>query len=323
VCVSDWPTTPYRAGKSPCPWSYGHRVVTQCETLFAPGSAIATSLFRLSVSSTALSPRRGGLSYTELEFEEALKLEKPILSFILNEEEYAKEKTSKAKTTVNNEFAKLDAFRMKASDPDRRHFRYFSNDQSEKLDVDYLIAVQEQASSMQEGGWVRYSEVKAAIELNDTIANNEFFQRYVDRLNTFPILSQRAGVGKDEKEAVARFFWDRYLSKLATWKMSRLFFESGSTLAYVGYEFSQRLRKPWVRTYIDASRGKPNNEFQVFTNNILIYIDFALAEYDSDPMRIKRYPVGPADPYYGATFGKLTSLIRHRRSTRNCNADCV
>ena len=253
--------------------------------------------------------QEGDLSYTELEFEEAARLEKPILSFILNEEEYEAAR-SKAPPEAAEQFARLDAFRRRVSDPNRRLFRYFSLQRPEQLDVDYLIAVQEQASSMHEGGWVREPEVRDALILNESIRRNEFFKRYVDRLKTFPILSQRTGDGKDEKEAIAQYFWDRYLSKFASWRMDRLFFESGSTLAYVGYEFSQRLRKPWVRRYIDETRRKgAASEFQILTNNILIYVDFALAEFDSDPMRIKRYPVGPADPYYGATFGELTSLI--------------
>lgn len=252
-----------------------------------------------------------GLSYTELEFEEAIKLKKPVLSFILEEEEYlAKQKASQGNKQAHE---KIDAFRKKITDPGIRLWRPFSLKKIKKLEVEFLIAVQEQASSMHdgEGGWVREVDVRDAIALNQTIRNNEFFDRYVNRLKMFPTLSKRTAIGKAEKKAIATFFWDRYLPKLSMWDLNAVFFESGSTLAYVGYEFNQRLRKPWVRKYVEHHRDRDNkdDEFKILTNNILIYIDFALAEFDSDPTRVKRYPVGPADPYYGATFGELTSLV--------------
>ena len=249
-----------------------------------------------------------GISYTELEYQEALRLKKPILAFVLNDTAHA-EAIKELKSGRPKEAVLLDDFRKSVMSPEFRTPKPFSLMDIKDLEINYLIALQQEALSIREGGWVRESDVRSAIELNETIQNNQFFKTFVDRLETFPILSERTGDGKKEKEAIARFFWESYLARLAKWEMNRVYFESGSTLAYVGREFLGLLGKPFVRKYIDSTRTTVDNEFRIYTNNILIYVDVALAPFDSDPMRIKRLPVGPADPYYGAIFGELTSLI--------------
>ncbi len=50
-------------------------------------------------------------------------------------------------------------------------------------------------------------------------------------------------------------------------------------------------------------------ELVVNTNNILTYLDFVLADPYADPIDCRLWPPAPADTYYGATFGRLTSLI--------------
>ena len=205
------------------------------------------------------------ISYTELEYQEALHEKKPILAFVLNDDEYKKESAIRRANTPGDAgmFDRLDKFRDSVKSPGSRTSKVFSLAAIKVLEVDYLIALQKEAASLREGGWVRESDVRDAIELNDTIRSNEFFETFVQRLKTFPILSKRTGDGKDEKEAIALFFWDLYLGRLAAWKMNRLYFESGSTLAYVGREFLKTLAKPYVRKYIDSTRANPDNEFRI------------------------------------------------------------
>ena len=170
----------------------------------------------------------------------------------------------------------------------------------------FAFTLQTIASSLETGGWIParwYEEKEKQITLGETVSQNPFFLRFVQRLDSFHTLSKRTIVAQDEKEAIAEFFWDVFLPRLPLFKIDRLFFESGSTIAYLSYEFQKRTRRRWVRKWLDEA------QFEIKTNNILTYLDFILADPYADPVECTLCPPAPADTYYGATFGELTSGV--------------
>ncbi len=118
------------------------------------------------------------------------------------------------------------------------------------LRQNFTNALHDLAGSLRTGGWVPaswFERMSEQISLGSTVSQNPFFERFVRRLDSFQILSRRTVTFGDQKEMIANFFWDTMLPRLPVSGVRRLFFESGSTIAYLSYEFVQRTKKPWVR----------------------------------------------------------------------------
>ena len=75
-----------------------------------------------------------------------------------------------------------------------------------------------------------------------------------------------------------------FMPRLPECDVKRLFFESGSTIGYLSYEFLRRMKRPWVRQWI------ANNDISIHTNNILTYLDFVLADPYADPVECHLRP---------------------------------
>jgi len=108
-------------------------------------------------------------------------------------------------------------------------------------------------------GWIRKSET---IE-----TGNRFLVEVVGRLKGFESLYERCEPGEqeDKKLTLADCFRERYIERLLKNKVN-LFFESGSTVAYVAAELSKRLSE---EVHI-GERGRPN--IHITTNNVLAYL---------------------------------------------------
>lgn len=175
---------------------------------------------------------------------------------------------------------------------------------------EYHSALTRLAKRLTHGGWISadvYDQRADLIELGKAVSRSPFFRRFVERLNSFTTLSERTTSRSEEKEAMADFFWDQFLSRMRECDISKLFFESGSTIAYLSERFLRQLRTPSARRF--------SQELIVETNNILTYLEFLLVEPHFDPIDVRLFPPAPAEEYYGATFGKLTSLIPKPRPT--------
>lgn len=254
-----------------------------------------------------------GKTYTRLEYDLAIEHKKPVLAFLLNDKEYAEER---------GKLAEGDPERK--HDDDLREFRelvkqhpggfgrivkFFGLEAIDKLAATYELELQDAIRRLGgKGGWVRgelYDVLKTRVVLSEIVGDNPFFKRFVDRLNAFDVLSERI-IGKVPhlKRAIANYFLDQYLGRMIYSETQNLFFESGSSIAFLSEAFIERLTEDWMREVY--------RDLNIQTNNILTYLDFVLSEH----IRIEMYPYGPPEAKYGATFGRLTTIPRREPPIR-------
>lgn len=247
-----------------------------------------------------------GRTYTQLEYELATRHKKPILAFLLNDDEYVKEREKLA-----------EGDRERKHDDDLRNFRgkvkqhpegvgriivqFFGLAAIDKLATTYELELQEAIRKLGgKGGWIRselYDVLERRVSLGETGGGNPFFKRFVDRLNSFDVLSRRTIYKVPRlKRAIAGYFLDQYLGRMIQSGIRNLFFESGSSIAFLSETFIERLTEDWMREVY--------RELNIQTNNILTYLDFVLSEH----IRTELYPYGPPEAKYGATFGPLTTI---------------
>ena len=252
---------------------------------------------------------RNNTAYVEWEYDLALKLGKPTIVFLLNQIEFDNARNSiPASDPERQHDALLSTFRTKvqttAEGEGKRIVDFFSY-----IDVGDLRAKLSDAIKLEfvgiPGGWVsgaRYDELVKRVHFDETVSSNPFFGRFADRLNRFGKLSRRTLLQEQLKRNIARHFWKLYLPQIALFGISRLFFESGSSIAYLSEEF--------MRFVGDARWGRDLcKKLKIATNNILTFLDFALIESRSDLFNVVLEPKGPFEPYYGATFGELAEAV--------------
>ncbi len=137
------------------------------------------------------------------------------------------------------------------------------------------------------------------LHLQEAIERNPFLNEIVTRINKFEKLSERC-IEKNSslKKVMAKCFWKHCFLELVDKGVRSLFFESGSTIAYLSTEFRKKLNSREGREYRD--------KFYLTTNNILTYLQFILFEN----IDIYLVPSGPPENTYGATFGKIAQLVQ-------------
>ena len=139
----------------------------------------------------------------------------------------------------------------------------------------------------------------------DPWAGNRLLQRLQYRMAA-TALNWRCDHNWFLKTACASFFLDMYLAILTKAKISRMFFESGSSIAYLSEALAARMDEEWL---------KASSDLEIETNNILSYLEFMFVQ----SVRVSLYPPGPPETKYGATFGPLRTVdepsVRHARIT--------
>jgi hypothetical protein len=195
----------------------------------------------------------------------------------------------------------------------RRIAGFYSN--TDDLCARYADALRVEIEHLEEstkgGGWVEgrlLDQLNARVILGDSASTNPFFQRFALRLGTFDKLSKRTAIEADAKALVATYFWEQYMPRLDEKQITNLYFESGSSIAYVSRSFIDYVREEdWFY------ESKLDTRLHLRTNNILTYLEFLLVEPPWRPMDIQLLPSGPFSQDYGATYGKL-------KSTRKINS---
>jgi hypothetical protein len=262
------------------------------------------------------------LAFTETEYELALKYKLPVLAFVLNDAEYKEARDKLRRDDPEREADDdLDRFRSRVAKTDggSRNVVRFSMGNVAHLREQYSGALHDAVGSIEEngsrGGWVRgsaYDALNSQIHL-DTAVDNEFFRDMAKSLNRFSKLAERTKVRKASKQAISRFFWERYFAKLHEKNVPALYFESGSSIAFVSQEFIQR-----VLSQSDSWAEQGMNErVRVSTNNVLTYLQFTLRESPWRPMDVRLNPPGPISDDYGGTYGELRSVFQESAPTTN------
>jgi hypothetical protein len=249
------------------------------------------------------------IAYVEWEYDLARRLGKNTIVFLLHKAEYENARNNLPKDDPERKHdERLDEFRAKVQlGPDgdgKRIVEFFSYVDTGDLRAKLSDAIKLEFSALS-GGWVPgalYDELVKRVHFDETVSSNPFFRRFATRLNRFGKLSSRTSLQASLKHAIARYFWKLYLPKIALTGMSRLFFESGSSIAYVSEEF--------ITVVGDARWGRDlSKKLKIATNNILTFFDFALISPSSDLFNVSLEPKGPFEPSYGATFGELAEAV--------------
>lgn len=221
-------------------------------------------------------------SYTEFEYELAQKHKLRTITFVL-EDDLVDELRKKLDPRVDRDreeisnIKRLGTFRNRVTE----HFRrFYTPGQGMRADIE--LALEDNLTDFDEPGFLR--EIQ-----------NPFIVDIVNELKGFEKLYGRVSEQREKKEGLARFFTQTYFSHIKDHHIS-LFFESGSTVAYVARQMSHDLAGE-VKIQEDGSAN-----IQISTNNALAYLQLWL----NARVPCSQFPWSPpVDPTFGATYGGL------------------
>jgi hypothetical protein len=256
------------------------------------------------------------LAFTEQEYEYAIKYNLPIIAFLLYDEDY--KRTRDKIPSDSDERRKEDdlrAFRERVTKVNggSRIVGFFSYDNLSHLCDQYSRAITSCTSLIEKegtrGGWIKgedFDKLSKRIHLDTSVSDNLFFRDLAQKLNRFEKLSKRTTVAIFLKSAIASYFWRRYFAKLHEKQISAIFFESGSSIAYVSTEFISQIRRQSDWFY----EQRMNEKIRIRTNNVLTYLDFLFQGSPWRPMDVRLYPHGPFSDDYGGTYGILNFAVQ-------------
>lgn len=236
-------------------------------------------------------------SYTEYEYDLAIKHMKPILSFIQDEEEInasrGKYKICDQESAKTRDYLEFICKVRKNSTP-----CYWSEKDMVEFAIRVTDAIKEKAVDLQKrdstAGWMRAKDFMNR-ELVGLAMKNEFYLDTVKNLNSFKKLDERCLVKAADKIVAADMFNRLFMEKITKGKIS-LFLESGSSIAYVSKAIGKGLRS---KISIDDD-GSPS--IHVTTNNILAYLELWL----NNRIPCNFFPWGCPEEPYGASYGPIS-----------------
>ena len=240
----------------------------------------------------------GDISFTEYEYRLAEKNGLMILAFLLSPAEIDAYYSSldnndpKARAELDTR-GKLESF-VKDIQSSKFYKLWGKND-----DFKYLVldALRVNVPKCELPGFVREprgSNKKILFSAKD----NPFVVDIVRKLTGFEKLNERCGIHPALKRQLGEYFCAQYGNFILENKVS-LFFESGSTIAYVSKAMISFLSEHnSVRNKIES------REIEIKTNNILTYLQFLM----DAKLPCTLFPVGyPVEPY-GASYGYISNL---------------
>jgi hypothetical protein len=239
--------------------------------------------------------RGQGISFTEFEYNLAQEYKLHTLVFLMDMRiiEELRSKLQSGNTKENFElmnYGKLLEFHQKV----RKHFlRIFKPGPEFKYIVQLALA--DNLSKCEIPGFIREPSDPAVLES----AKNEFIGDLVSELTSFEKLYERTQKQAEKKRGVSQFFVEQYMGRLLSNKVS-LFFESGSTIAFVAKEMLKSLHREVTIT----DTGAPS--MQISTNNVLAYLLLWLR----GRIPCTKFPWSPpVETTYGAAYGSIVDLI--------------
>lgn len=245
-----------------------------------------------------------GLSFTEWEYQQSRDSGRPVIAFLLEAEKYESSWNSIIENTPPDERGELydekeHITKFRTEIEQRGLVRYFRKEPGQeskyepesRIAIDCINSINEAINSgriKQDAGWIR-ARSRHAAQLR-RIERNRFLKRILESLYEFSTLTKRIEAESDAKQCMAQLFWEVMYGRIRRRGYRDIFFESGSTLAYVSEAFEEKARKT----------GSDNESaWQISTNNALTLLQLLLhANMTTIPL-----PPAPPEDYYGAMFG--------------------
>ncbi len=245
------------------------------------------------------------ISYTEYEFNLAVENELSILTFFLeqNEAEILLDEEIQNVTERAEELVRLNNFRKRVQKiafytPWKKDAHFAELVEIIGRSLVNLIFI---GKSVSRPGWVSATTDKDVKNIQ-FVLDNQFILDAATNLNQFKRLDQRCTENVPEKNACANFFRERFGNVIEKGNL-KLFFDSGSTPAFVAKEIGQMI----ARRRSVAGPHISTNQF--YTNNILAFLQLWL----NDGIPISMLPSSPPSDPYGASFGILEELVDAKR----------
>jgi hypothetical protein len=237
----------------------------------------------------------GGMSYTEHEYELAQEYKLHTLIFVLDEH-LAQDLRSRLDETKHDDraekenFGRLEAFLGRVS----HHFRAYWRPETFKYKVG--VAVARELTKCKLRGFILQPEDPTLLD-----TKGEFIPDIVSKLKGFTKLYERCNKNPEVKRALSEFFVEQYMDGIIR-NQVHLFFESGSTIAFLAKEMAEHLKNKVI-----IRDGVPN--VSITTNNVLAYLLLWL----SARIPCSQFPWSPPfEETYGALYGGIANLqVKH------------
>jgi len=247
------------------------------------------------------------ISYTEYEFNKAVESKLTVLAFVQNLSE-AKQLIESDQRVRNKdeEFQNLESFHEKVRN------KCFVKPWGKDTNIEEFFSRALGKALSEEGvkleGWVRTNKANETLQVK-TALKNPFVLKTVTSLNQYKKLDLRCNIGVKQKQAISKFLRQYFLDKIIDGSYS-VFFESGSTTAYIASEFGESKR--FIDNFSKLSRDSTG---RLYTNNILAYLEL----WVNVRLPITMFPQSsPCEPY-GASYGVLEYMIDE---TTPCFGQC-
>ena len=227
------------------------------------------------------------LSFIEWEYARSKKQKRPIIAFLLEQKAFNKS----IKTQPEPIREKLKRFRNELES--NALCRYFTPNNVQAIGIDCINSINEAINAgdlKDDAGWIR-SRSKHGQRLRE-IDRNPFLKRILDTIYGFSTLTKRLDKESEAKRTLGEAFWNVMFGRIKRHGYFNLFFESGSTLAYISHEFEKMLRQS------EGDRTSETNKWKITTNNAMTLLQFLLHTH----IDVIPKPAGAPEDYYGAMF---------------------
>lgn len=242
------------------------------------------------------------ISFCEWEYKQSIN-KRPVLAFLLDEDDFKKERESVIKKD-SSEKKKTDALiRFRNELRKTRFCKSFHNTKAGiaelgRLCINSIHDLINEKRLDEAAGWIRASSQE--VSTLRQISENKFLDQELRRMREFSIVGERVTIDKVSKETQAEVFWKTMMGPIRRHNYRNLFFESGSTLAYISELFEDFVLKD----------DKEAGSWCVWTNNVLTLLQLLLYT-DVDIRRFPPFAPEPEDQY-GAIFPREWHTLKER-----------
>jgi len=242
------------------------------------------------------------ISFTEWEYNQSID-KRPILAFLLNEDEFKSERETVILNDPSEEKKGNAIIRFRDKLKKTRFCKSFSNTEVGipelgRLCINSIHQLINEKRLDENAGWIKASSQE--VSTLRQISENKFLVRELMRMREFSTVGERVTIDRTSKEIQAQVFWETMMGPIRRCGYTNLFFESGSTLAYVSESFENFVLK----------NDKETGSWCVWTNNVWTLLQLLLYT-DVD---IRRFPPFAPDPVdkYGAIFPREWHPLKER-----------